>query len=295
MRPRSREPRIGDEFGASLAWLDETTLAVGAPGAAADAGRVALVSDAGTGWNITDVSLPIGVEPVAGDQFGFDIATGTGPEYGRALVVGAPGRDDGGQVDSGSIYFFSVEEGSATWTNSTGYSAGSRVGTSVDTSGDRAVAAGYGGGAFTVGILEYVPNPDFATQPTRPFVWNGDAGVSVGLGFTLDDGPVNDYVAIDGTTIAVGRPGDGGSVAVFERDATGWPAAPASVIEPDDRRPGDRIGRALALDGPTLAIGAPGEAGVEGEFPESGAVRTYRPGDHGDVDRRLPRGDRPVE
>ena len=124
--PEIEGAEIGDEFGASLAWLDETTLAVGAPGAAADAGRVALVSDAGTGWNITDVSLPIGVEPVAGDQFGFDIATGTGPEYGQALVVGAPGRDDGGQVDSGSIYFFTVEEGSATWTNSTGYSAGSR-------------------------------------------------------------------------------------------------------------------------------------------------------------------------
>ena len=273
--PEIEGTEIGDEFGASLAWLDETTLAVGAPGAAADAGRVALVSDAGTGWNITDVSLPIGVAPVAGDQFGFDIATGGGPEYGQALVVGAPGRDDGGQVDSGSIYFFSVAEGSATWTNSTGYSAGSRVGTSVDTFGDRAVAAGYGGGAITVGILEYVPNPDFATEPTRPFVWNGDAGVSAGLGFSPGDGPVNDYVAIDGTTIAIGRPGDGGSVAVFERDATGWPAAPASVIEPDDRRPGDRIGRALALDGPTLAVGAPGDGGVQGEFLESGAVRTY--------------------
>ncbi len=194
---------IGDRFGASLAWLDETTLAIGAPGANAAAGRVVRARSSSEGWVVIDVPLPLGVEPVAGDEFGFDIAAGSGGVYGDSLVVGAPGRDDGGQDNGGSIYFFSVVGGVAAYTNSSGYLAGSRVGTSVDISGDRAVAAGYGGGNFTVGVLEYLPNPD-PLDVARPFVWNGDAGVTAGVGFIPDDGPVNDYVAIDDTIIAVG-------------------------------------------------------------------------------------------
>ena len=261
----------GDQFGASLAWIDETILAIGAPGTAGSAGRVALAFDGGTGWDIASITTPIDVAPVAGDQFGFDIAAGSGAQSGSNLFVGAPGRDDGG-AEGGAVYRFGVVEGLATWTNSFGYVAGGRVGTSVDTSGDRAVAAGYGGGTLTVQILEYVPNPDVATEPTRPFVWNGDGGPSVGVGFIPEDGPINDYVAIDGTNIAVGRPGGGGSVAVFQRGASGWPTAPSTEIVPAGRQPGDRIGHAVALDGTMLVIGAPGDNGVTLEFPNSGAV-----------------------
>ena len=119
-------------------------------------------------------------------------------------------------------------------------------------------------------ILEYIPNPD-PLDTDRPFVWNGDGGVSVGVGFIPEDGPINDYVAIDGTTIAVGRPGGGGSVAVFQRGASGWPTVPDTEIVPAGRQPGDRIGHAIALDGTTLVIGAPGDNGSS-EFPNSGAV-----------------------
>ena len=86
----------GDQFGASLAWIDETILAIGAPGTAGSTGRVALVNDTGTGWNITEVTPPVDVAPVAGDQFGFDIAAGSGDLSGTNLFVGAPGGDDGG-------------------------------------------------------------------------------------------------------------------------------------------------------------------------------------------------------
>ena len=267
----------GDQFGASLAWIDETVLAIGAPGTAGSTGRVALVTDTGAGWNITEVTTPedvpgfSGVEPVAGDQFGFDVAAGSGVLSGTNLIVGAPGRDDGG-AEGGAVYLFGVVEGVATFTNSFGYAAGERVGTAVDTSGDRAVAAGYGGGTLSVQILEYIPNPDIATEPDREFVWNGDGGASVGVGFIPEDGPINDYLALDGTTIAVGRPGGGGSVAVFQRGASGWPTVPDIEIVPAGRWPGDRIGHAIALDGTVLVIGAPGDNGVTFEFPNSGAV-----------------------
>ncbi len=62
---------------------------------------------------------------------------------------------------------------------------------------------------------------------------------------------------------------------MFLRDGAIWPSEPAFVIEPDGRQPGDRIGRALSLDGQTLAIGAPGDDGLFNEFPDSGAVFTY--------------------
>ena len=45
---------------------------------------------------------------------------------------------------------------------------------------------------------------------------------------------------------------------------------------PAGRRPGDRIGHAITIDGPTLVVGAPGDDGLFGEFPDSGAVYSFR-------------------
>ena len=264
----------GDGFGMSLAWIDETTLAVGSPYSGGDAGRVAFVSDAGASWNVADIPQP-GAPLETGDLFGFALAFSPGVLSDDSLFVGAPGRDDGG-LDGGAVYRYDVAAGVATWTNGFGYQAGTRVGTAIDVSGDRAVAGGYGGGTLSANILEYLPNPDFPDLSSDPFVWNGDSGVSAGIAFDGSDGPINDYVAIEGTVVAVGRPGGGGSVALFQRSGGGWSSTPSSTFEPTNRAAGDGLGLAISLDGATLAIGAPGDDGLADEFPESGAVYTAR-------------------
>ena len=266
----------GDQFGASLAWIDETVLAIGAPGTAGSTGRVALANDTGVGWNITEVTTPEdvpGVAPSPSQETSSDStlrqgAVSVGDEPVRRRTRRATTVVPTAVRCTASASKRELRRGRTAF----GYAPGGRVGTSVDTSGDRAVAAGYGGSTLTVQILEYIPNPDPAEAPSRPFVWNGDGGVSVGVGFIPEDGPINDYVAIDGSTIAVGRPGDGGSVAVFQRGVSGWPTVPDIEIVPAGRWPGDRIGHAIALDGTVLVIGAPGDNGVTFEFPNSGAV-----------------------
>lgn len=79
-------------------------------------------------------------------------------------------------------------------------------------------------------------------------------------------------VATDGHFAMVGAPGDGGGrVHVFERNATGGWAA-ADILSPAAGRPGDAFGAAVALDGGTLVVGAPG-ADLVG--PDTGAVSIW--------------------
>jgi hypothetical protein len=113
-------------------------------------------------------------------------------------------------------------------------------------------------------------------------------------------------VALEGDILAIGMPGDdsgatgfdgdqndeavpdAGAVHVFRRSGTGW--QPAMYLKASNAGTRDQFGSALALDGDTLAVGAPyessGATGVDGDqdnedAPENGAVYVFRRSDTG--------------
>ena len=126
----------------------------------------------------------------------------------------------------------------------------SRFGAAVDLSGDTLVVgapdsdlAGNGQGAVYVYTLS--PGSIDLTAILTP----GNTGTF---------GQFGSAVSIDGDTIAVGYPYEGsgrGEVYVFRRGPVGWPRV---AILTDASFTSDLFGSAVALDGDTLAVGAPG-------------------------------------
>ena len=259
-------PTAGDRFGADVAWVDDVVLAIGAPGAVADRGTVFVATYNGSTWafdDLLDPSLPPADQPLTGDEFGYSIAYDDSANGIGTLIVGAPGADATPGGDDGSIYRFQRSGATFNWISRlSGFNEDTAMGSSVEISGNRHVAGGYGTGSLEVGAYEFNGSWQEAGGKIFP------AG---GVPIALDDGPVNDYLAIDGRRIAVGRGGDGGSVQLFTIGDT-WPAGPPTVIEPSGRDAGDRIGWSLDLEGGTLLAGSPGNDGVANAAADAGAV-----------------------
>jgi hypothetical protein len=90
------------------------------------------------------------------------------------------------------------------------------------------------------------------------------------------------FVALDGSSLAVGEPSAGvsgpsssGAVALFEEVAGSW--GPKGVLLPSDPSSGARFGEGIALDGDTLLVSAPGDedAGTSGFSLAKGAVYAW--------------------
>jgi hypothetical protein len=84
----------------------------------------------------------------------------------------------------------------------------------------------------------------------------------------------NRFVAVEGGTLALGVPGDGGSVNLFRYNGVTWPTVPSDTVQPSGVELGDRFGWATALDRGTLVAGAPGDDGSDNTTSDSGAVYT---------------------
>jgi hypothetical protein len=78
-----------------------------------------------------------------------------------------------------------------------------------------------------------------------------------------DVAPVNDYLDLNGSTLAVSRGGDGGSVVRYSVGSDLSVGDP-SVFEPATLAAGDRLGWAIDLTGGTLVAGAPGAGSQAG-------------------------------
>ncbi|HSM67889.1 MAG TPA: FG-GAP repeat protein, partial [Ilumatobacteraceae bacterium] len=270
----SAGPVEADLFGASIAWIEPgQVLLIGAPGTNANTGEVYVAAQAGPDWALVDQlsALPPEVVPVPGDEFGYAVAYDESTDGNLRIAVGIPGRGGNG----GALARFRYT-GFPSWTawegTASGYAAGSRVGTAVDVEGNTLVVAGYGSGPTPTirwDLFEFADVPD-GSSPILELVR------SSGPGFPVADGAVNEYLDLDGDTLAIGRPGLGGAVALFRRSGGVWPTTPTEVLAPSTATAGDRVGRALALDGTLLVTGAPGDDGPMDERPDSGAVYTYR-------------------
>lgn len=264
-------PTIGDRFGADVEWVTDTVLAIGAPGAVADTGNVfiAQYDIVGGTWSYSDLATVLagfGAAPETGDEFGYAIGYDDSADGIGALIVGAPGFDLSfpSEVDNGAVYRFFGTGASFVWNSSTAYLPGRRMGTATAVAGNRYVSGGYGSGALEVDSFVFAGT------------WTGTgSGFVTGEVPGVGDGPVNDYLALDGGLMAVGRGGNGGGVSVYTIGGT-WPAGPAIDVEPTGREAGDRIGWSLALGNAVLTVGAPGDDGATNEVPDSGAVYSIR-------------------
>jgi filamentous hemagglutinin family protein len=279
----------GDAFGYSVALTsDGTGMAVGAPfddGVAGSAdknyGAVRLftftngtfgggslagtIGHGYTGGNNVNLSASLAGQ----DMFGSAVALNNS---GSVLAVGALGADLAGKV-----YTFSFGTGFTTpaltqTVSSANYGAGSGFGVSVALNG--------AGDKMAVGAL-YANAVELFSKPAASFASSGI--VSVG---GAPDAQFGTAVALDdsGAQLAVGAPGanSGRGMVYLYKDAFGTRSTVGTIgqggsIVNVTLQEGALFGSALAMDGAAtrLAVGEPGNGGLEGSGTGPGAVRVF--------------------
>lgn len=250
----------GAQFGISTALSGEVAIV----GASVDdgAGSVFVFSRTGTTWAL-EAKLTAS-DRAAGDSFGEAVSVS-----GEFVVVGAPGRDDDGNL-SGAAYIF--RRAGTTWTEEVKLKAGDAAtedgfGGSVSASGDRIIvgAAGdddAGPDAGSVYIFRRVGT-----------TWSQEAKL------TASDAAEEDFfggsVSISGALAVVGAGGDddagrqSGSAYVFRRTGTSW--SQTMKLTASDAAGGDSFGNAVSISG-NLAIVAAAFADDNGNSSGSAYV-----------------------
>jgi hypothetical protein len=226
-----------------------------------DQGSVYVLTRDGTTWSVQQKLTAS--DGAAGDVFGYSVAL----LNDDTLLVGAYADDVGGNVDQGSVYFFT--RSGSTWSEvlhlfaPDGGGAYECYGRAVALSGDTALVGSYGdfigGNQLQGSVFVYIQNEsswDFQQK------------------LTALDGAANDQfgwaLALDGDTALVGAYIDDviantnqGSAYIFERDGAIW-TQQAHLIAPDGAA-GDEFGVSVAIDDDTALVGTWGMV--------SGAVR----------------------
>ena len=243
----------------------------------------------------------------AGDGFGWSVALD-----GDTLAVGAPGeassatgingtQDDNSAVISGGVYVFTRTGGvwsQQAYVKASNTEAGDQFGNSVALEGDTlaAGAPGEASGATGVNGIQ-TDNSAGSSGAVYVFVRNSATGVwsqqayvkasNAGAGDLLGT-----MVTLAGNTLAVGAPGEAssatgingnqdnnsavisGAVYVFTRTGGVW--SQQAYVKASNTEAGDGFGWSVALEGDTLAAGAPGEAssatGINGTQTDNSAV-----------------------
>ena len=218
-----------------------------------------------------DVSVTLGAEQIvaaagaeASDEFGWSVATS-----GDVVVAGAPGVDDGGAAESGAAYFFE-RGGDGSWTQAdfeVGQVGADQFGFSTAVDGKYAVIGAPRPGESSG--LEYVKI--FGRQGDG--TWN-QIEKPIDKTITLDD--FGHSVGISGLRVVVGAPksddlpgqieaiADAGLAYIIDEGGTtppSWPEGPSHTLEASDPQENDWFGYAVAIDGGTAVVGAPGEGG----------------------------------
>lgn len=254
----------GDFFGIATALAGDQALvgAIGHDSAGPAAGRL-YVFERGLMGSWSQVDSIVASDTVAGHFFGSAIAV----DGDRALVAAEDSDDNG--PSSGSAYVFE-RDGMGNWTEqaklvASNGASGDRFGHSVTLQGDTAVVGAIFVGEPDVGAV-YV----FEKQPD-------DSWVETDILVAADAGPIDGFgrsVAMSGNRIVVGadRDDDGGmdagAVYLFAKDAVGawYEAAKFTAASSWDW---DWFGFSVALDGDTMAAGAPLANGI---LADTGAV-----------------------
>lgn len=236
-----RDARDGDAFGTSVALFEDVVL-VGAPGrdgTEEDSG-VAYLFDARTGMQFGKLAAS---DSRAMARFGRSVATN-----GKAAVVGAPGDAELGE-DAGAAYLFdltSLAEAAKLTANEAGAPQGFGWSVAMD---DESVIVG----ALPLGLpgpgAAYLFDAASGAALHKLEPWEGARrfGTSVGI-----SGGIAVIGSSPSETAIPPGVGDHGSAYLFDV-ATG---RQLSKLYRGFESPDDYFGRAVAIDGPTVAVGA---------------------------------------
>ena len=227
-----------DSFGFSVA-ISGTTVVVGAPGHAENAGRAYVFTKTAGVWEQT-AELK-GSDTTAHDGFGDSVAIS-----GTDIVVGAPGHAFG--TGGGRAYVFtktSIGWKQAAELKGSDTVVGDEFGFSVAISGTTAIvgALGHAGGGrayvFTKRVAVWKQTAELKGSDTVAGDWFGIS------------------VAISGTTVLVGADGHAfvaGRAYVFTKRATVWKQT--AELKGADTVAGDDFGGSVAISGSTVVVGA---------------------------------------
>ncbi len=260
------ELEVGDGYGTALAVAGDL-LAVGAP--PKGSGTVYLYAWSADRWErVARLALPGGAE---GDLFGHSLLL-----RGDRLLVGAPGAEEG----AGQVREFRRSV-TGTWADAgivaTGTGRGVRLGASLAMAGDRLVVGAPATGSES-GVTPYVLVLGRGDAGWREEARIAPSAPSEGFGHAL---------LLDDTRLLIASPGADrgvGAVHVYANIGGQWslvdrlqPAAPTGPEE---------FGRAVAIDGDELLIGAPLADG------RIGAVHRFTRGPGGWIPREALRPER---
>jgi hypothetical protein len=243
-------------FGRSVALsADGDTAIIGAPGDAGYKGAAWVFTRAGTSWS-EQAKLTAGEGGVA--DFGLSVALAGD---GTTVLVGAPASG----VGVGAAWVFSSGE-TASWTQQSkllagGESGEGHFGYSVALSADAGTAlVGGRGREGTVGAAWAFTSEGAAWSAPESLSPAGEGGNLAKFGYSV-------ALSADGDTALVGNPGAFGSAGgawLFTRSGTTFGAGEALTAtgEHGNGRLGNGV--ALAADGATGLLGAPGDSGRAG-------------------------------
>jgi FG-GAP repeat len=208
------------------------------------------------------------------------------------LVVGAPGRDVGGNKDQGVVFVY--ERPASGWANATPVArltasdgvAGDGLGSAVAIDGDTIVA---GAGNRKVGDDAFQGAIYVFEKPASG--WRDATQVAE---LTADDGNPGDglatSLAISGDTIVAGpaqhQVGNNfrqGQAYAFLKAPSGWANATQTLLRASDGAADDGLGISVGISGDLIAVGAPHKK--VGDNEEQGAVYIYGKPEPGDFQR----------
>ncbi len=290
---KASDAASGDNFGRAVAIYGDT-IVVGAPWKGGNTGAAYVFVRSGQVW--TQQGAPLkGADTAAGDHFGESVAV-----WGDTVAVGASVKDN----QNGSAYVF-VRSGQV-WTQqgaplkASNAEAFDRFGFSVGLFGDTLVVGAYGeDGNGTTETDNSAPDAGAAYV----FVRSGSAWTQQAY-LKASNPEASDFfgeaVALYGDTIVVGASGESsgakgvngdetdngvsraGAAYVFLRSGSAW--TQQAYLKASNTRENDRFGRAVAISGNLVVVGAWGEpsgsAGVDGNqgdnsAPEAGAAYAF--------------------
>ncbi len=274
-----------DRGGEAILWSDETTIFNGSlygEGAFAEISSAGTISFAGAvnigsgellldpkNILIVDGAAPTELELILGFNYHYDEdGLGTGDNFGAGvaldgthLAVGAPGDDGSGDADTdtGTVYLYTfanadLESPSLSAVIGSGYTGGNNINQTLDDSDAFGASVALDGTHLAVGATG-----DDGDSYT-------DAGAVYLYSFTGDFTSITEEATI-------------GDSAGYTIDIN----AAANSLTADNA-----FGASVALDGGTIAIGAPNDDGVSDSDPESGSVYVLSyTGDFATITRRV--------
>ncbi|HEX3823612.1 MAG TPA: hypothetical protein VHV79_04000 [Mycobacteriales bacterium] len=264
-----------DNFAGAVA-IAGSTIVVGAyshqVGGNTEQGEAYVYSEPKAGWQTTAITTTdlVSADGAAVDLFGAAVAIS-----GNTIVVGAPNHS--GQA--GLVYLFLKPPtgwaGAAATRTLVGAdtAAGDEFGHSVAITGNTVAvgAPGFHGGVGEGEGAAYVfqrPAPGWGLPGDPPLVANAEL-TSTG---TAAPALLGQGVAISGAEVLAGAPErtvgphiGQGAVEVFRRTGTAWTSqTQAATLVAQGGGPADYLGTSVAVDGTTIAAGAPGRANSTG-------------------------------